>query len=93
MAWNRYYIFIKDVGSPDVADILTRLNVGQYKPLRGATLSDTNKRTILFAGIYNSNLLVVHQELALSFSSLNRVMTKGAFWKLSGIRNRCPYLK
>ena len=67
MAWNRYYIFIKDVGSPDIADILPKLNLGQYKPLRDVTLSNTNKPTTLFAGIYNGNLLLVHQELVFKF--------------------------
>jgi hypothetical protein len=67
MAWNRYYIFIKNVGSLNVADMLPKLGLGQYKPLRESSLSETNKPTTLFAGLYNGNLLLVHQELVFKF--------------------------
>jgi hypothetical protein len=67
MAWNRYYIFVTNVKSTDIPEILTKLGLGQYKPQREVTLSDTNKPTTLFAGVFNGNLLLVHQDLVFTF--------------------------
>jgi len=67
MAWNRYYIFVKNIRSTELSDILPKLNLGHYKPLREVTLSATNKPTTLFAGFYNGNLMLVHQELVFKF--------------------------
>jgi hypothetical protein len=67
MAWNRYYIFVKNIGRLQLQDVLPKLNLGHYKPLREVSLSATNKPTTLFAGIYNGNLMLVHQELVFKF--------------------------
>lgn len=67
MAWNKYYIFVKNIKSTDLTEILPKLNLGHYKPLREVSLSATNKPTTLFAGVYNGHLLLVHQELVFTF--------------------------
>jgi hypothetical protein len=67
MAWNRYYIFVKNIGSLQLPDILPKLNLGHYRPLQEVSLSATNKPTTLFAGLYNGNLMLVHQELVFKF--------------------------
>ena len=67
MAWNKYYIFVKDVKINDFNDLLPQLNLGHYKPLREASLADTNKPSTLFAGIYNGNLLLVHPDIVFKF--------------------------
>jgi hypothetical protein len=67
MAWNHYYIFVKGAKSLDLADVLSRLNLSDYKPAQETTLSYANKPTTLFAGFHNGNLLLVHQDLVIKF--------------------------
>lgn len=67
MAWNHYYIFVKGSKFTDLADILSRLNLSEYKPVQETTLSYTNKPTTLFAGFYNGSLLLVHPDIVFKF--------------------------
>ena len=67
MAWNKYYIFIKNPDTTDVNNILSNLGLGGYEPAKEASLWDTNKPTTLFMGFYNGNLLIVHPDLAFQF--------------------------
>lgn len=67
MAWNKYYIFVTTPKSKDLADILSKLNLGQYKPVKEVPLHYSNKPETLFAGFYNDNLLIVHPDLPFDF--------------------------
>lgn len=67
MAWNKYYIFIKSPGLTDTQQILTKLNLGQYKPAKEVPLHYSNKPQTLFAGFYNDIFLIVHPDLAFQF--------------------------
>jgi hypothetical protein len=52
MAWNHNYIFVKEPKFTDLAEILSRLNLSEYKPVQETTLSYANKPSTLFAGFY-----------------------------------------
>jgi len=67
MAWNHYYIFVKGPAFNDLEGILHRLNLDAYKPGEETNLTWTNKPTTLFAGVYEGNLIIVHQELVFKF--------------------------
>ncbi len=67
MAWNHYYIFVKGPGIGDLDSVLMRLNLDAYKPVREVELHEASKPATLFAGIYEDNLLLVHQELVFKF--------------------------
>jgi len=64
MAWNKYYIFVKSPKRRDTKEILTKLNLGQYKPIKEVPLHYSNKPETLFAGFYNDSFLIVHPDLA-----------------------------
>jgi len=67
MAWNKYYIFVKSPKLTDTDEILSKLNLGQYKPKKEVPLHYSNKPETLFMGFYNGNLLLVHPDLAFHF--------------------------
>ncbi len=67
MAWNKYYIFVKTPKSTNLADILFKLNLAKYKPVKEVPLHYSNKPETLFAGFYNNNLLIVHPDLPFDF--------------------------
>jgi hypothetical protein len=67
MAWNKYYIFVKAPKLTDTNEILSKLNLGQYKPKKEVPLHYSNKPETLFMGFYNGNLLIVHPDLAFHF--------------------------
>lgn len=67
MAWNKYYIFINPIVNTDISNILLQLNLSHYKPLRQVPFHQTNKPKTLFAGFFNSVLLLVHPELPFEF--------------------------
>jgi hypothetical protein len=79
MAWNKYYIFVTTPKSNDLADILSKLNLGQYKPVKEVTLHYSNKPETLFAGFYNDNLLIVHPDLPFAFFSDTQSETEKLF--------------
>jgi len=79
MAWNKYYIFVKAPKSKDLAHILSKLNLGQYKPVKEVPLHHSNKPETLFAGFYNDNLLIVHPDLPFSFFSDTQSDTEKLF--------------
>src|SRR5215831_7711294 len=72
MAWNHYYIFVKSSKFPDINEILSRLNLSDYKPAEACTLSETNKLNTLYAGFYNGYLLIVHPDLVFKFFTPDR---------------------
>ena len=67
MAWNKYYIFVKAPKLTDTKEILSKLNLGQYKPKKEVPLHYSNKPETLFMGFYNANLLIVHPDLPFHF--------------------------
>src|SRR5688572_7667395 len=67
MAWNKYYIFVKAPKLTDTNEILSKLNLSQYKPIKEVPLHYSNKPKTLFMGFYNGNLLIVHPDLAFHF--------------------------
>jgi len=79
MAWNKYYIFVTTPKSKDLADILSKLNLGQYKPVKEVPLHYSNKPETLFAGFYNDNLLIVHPDLPFDFFSDTQSETEKLF--------------
>ena len=79
MAWNKYYIFVTTPKSKDLADILSKLNLGQYKPVKEVSLQYSNKPETLFAGFYNDNLLIVHPDLPFDFFSDTQSDTEKLF--------------
>ncbi len=79
MAWNKYYIFVTTPKSKDLADILSKLNLEQYKPVKEVPLHYSNKPETLFAGFYNDNLLIVHPDLAFDFFSDTQSATEKLF--------------
>jgi len=44
MAWNKYYIFVKSPKLRDAKEILTKLNLGQYKPIKEVPLYYSNNQ-------------------------------------------------
>ena len=79
MAWNKYYIFVTTPKSKDLADVLSKLNLGQYKPVKEVPLHYSNKPETLFAGFYNDNLLIVHPDLPFDFFSDTQSETEKLF--------------
>ncbi|MCU0375589.1 MAG: hypothetical protein MUF24_09785 [Chitinophagaceae bacterium] len=67
MAWNKYYIIIKSPKFKDTEEILTKLNLGQYKPTKEVPLNYSNKPETLFTGFFNDSFIVVHSDLAFHF--------------------------
>ena len=67
MAWNKYYIFVKSPKLTDINEILIKLDLGQFKPLKEVPLDYSNKPETLFAGFFNENLLIVHPDLPFHF--------------------------
>ena len=67
MSWNKYFIFVKAPKVNDINEILSKLNLRHYKPKKQVPLHYSNKPETLFMGIYNGNLLIVHQDLAFHF--------------------------
>ena len=65
--------------SKDLADILSKLNLGQYKPVKEVPLHHSNKPETLFAGFYNDNLLIVHPDLPFAFFSDTQSDTEKLF--------------
>jgi hypothetical protein len=43
MAWNKYYIIVKSPKLTDTQEILTKLNLGHYKPSKEVPLHYSNK--------------------------------------------------
>jgi hypothetical protein len=69
MGWNKYYIFVKSPKMTDLNEILSKLNLTEYKPTKEVPLHFSNKPQTLFTGFYNGNLLVVHPDLPFQFFS------------------------
>ena len=67
MAWNKYYIIVKSPKLTDTKEILTKLNLRQYKPTEEVPLHYSNKPETLFTGFYNDSFIVVHPDLAFHF--------------------------
>ena len=63
MAWNKYYIFVKSPALTNMDQILKKLNLEKYKPVKEVPLHYSNKPQTLFTGFYNGNLLIVHPDL------------------------------
>ena len=74
MSWNKYYIFVKAPKLTDTNEILSKLNLSQYKRKTEVPLHYSNKPKTLFMGFYNGNLLIVHPDLAFDF--FNDVQTE-----------------
>jgi hypothetical protein len=79
MAWNHYYIFVKGPQFSDLDSTLARLNLGAYKPVRQVELHEANKSATLFAGIYEGNLLLAHEELLFKFFGPEQSEEEGLF--------------
>lgn len=67
MAWNKYYIFVKSPKLTDINEILSKLNLTAYKPIKEVPLHYSNKPETLYTGFYNGNLLIVHPDLPFHF--------------------------
>lgn len=79
MAWNKYYIVVTAQISNDLDEILSHLNLGQYKPVKEVPLHYSNKPETLFAGFYKDNLLLVHPDLPFDFFSETQTETEKLF--------------
>lgn len=79
MAWNKYYVFVKDPESKDMSALLTSLGLGHYKPVEEVPLHYSNKPETLFAGFYQGNLLLVHPDLAFHFFGAGQSETERLF--------------
>jgi hypothetical protein len=79
MAWNKYYIFIQSPGLTDLAEALSKLNLGHYRPVKQVALHLSNKPETLFAGLYNGCLLVVHPDLPFQFFTDEQSETETMF--------------
>lgn len=79
MAWNKYYIFVKSPKLADSNEILSRLNLGQYKPVKEVPLHFSNKPETLFTGFYNGNLIIVHPEIPFHFFNNTQSETEKLF--------------
>src|SRR5258705_12873290 len=79
MAWNKYYIFVRSPKSTDIKAILSKLNLGHYKPTKEVPLHFSNKPETLFAGFYNGNLLMVHPDLPFHFFNDTQSETEKLF--------------
>jgi len=79
MAWNKYYIIVKSPKLTDTNEILTKLNLGKYKPAGEVPLHYTNKPETLFTGFYNNNFIVVHPDLAFHFFGDTQTETEKLF--------------
>ena len=67
MAWNKYYVIVKSPVLTDTKEILSKLNLDQYKPVKEVPFHYSNKPETLFTGFYNGNLIIVHPDLAFNF--------------------------
>ena len=81
MAWNKYYIFVKDPTLKEMDEILSSLNLSAYKPVQDVPLHYSNKPKTLFAGFYNGNLILVHPELPFQFFGDEPTETEELFIK------------
>ena len=79
MAWNKYYIFVKSPKLTDIKEVLSKLNLGQYKATKEVPLHFSNKPQTLFTGVYNDNLLIVHPDLPFHFFSDTPTETEKIF--------------
>jgi hypothetical protein len=79
MAWNKYYIIVKSPKLTDTNEILRKLNLERYKPIKEVPLHISNKPKTLFAGFYNDNFLLVHPDLAFHFFDKERTVTEKLF--------------
>jgi hypothetical protein len=79
MAWNKYYIFVKSPKLTDINEIISKLNLGQYKPAKEVPLHFSNKPETLFAGFYNGNLLIVHPDIPFHFFNDTQSNTEKLF--------------
>jgi hypothetical protein len=79
MAWNKYYIFVKSPKLTDINAIISKLNLGQYKPTKEVPLHFSNKTETLFAGFYNGNLLIVHPDIPFHFFNDTQSNTEKLF--------------
>jgi hypothetical protein len=67
MAWNKYYIFVKEPKLTDAYAILSKLKLENYKAKEKVSLRYSNKPNTFFMGFYKGNLLMVHPDLAFHF--------------------------
>ena len=79
MAWNKYYIFVKSPKLTDINEILTKLKLEKYKPVKEVPLHYSNKPETLFTGFYNDSLLIVHPDLAFHFFGETQTETETLF--------------
>jgi hypothetical protein len=79
MAWNKYYIFVKEPKLKDPGAILAKLKLENYKPKDKVPLHYSNKPGTLFMGFYKGNLLIVHPDLAFHFFNYEQSDTERLF--------------
>ncbi|MFZ7166101.1 MAG: hypothetical protein ACO1G5_01005 [Bacteroidota bacterium] len=79
MAWNKYYVIVKSPVLTDTKEILSKLNLDQYKPVKEVPFHYSNKPETLFTGFYNGNLIIVHPDLAFNFFKQNQSETEKLF--------------
>ncbi|TDX02091.1 hypothetical protein [Dinghuibacter silviterrae] len=79
MAWNQYYVFVKNPRQTDLSEILRALDLQEYKPSAEVDLYAANKAKTLFAGFYNGSLLFAHPKLPYAFFGLDTTDTERRF--------------
>lgn len=79
MAWNKYYIIVKSPKLTNTKEILTKLNLAQYKPTEEVPLHYSNKPETLFTGFYKDSFIVVHPDLAFHFFGETQSETEKLF--------------
>ncbi len=79
MAWNKRYIIIKFPKLTNTEEILIKLNLAKYKPIKEVSLDYSNKPKTLFTGFYNDSFIIVHPDLAFDFFGKNQTETEQLF--------------
>jgi hypothetical protein len=67
MAENHYFVFVTDQPSVDVDQLLPKLGLTDYEPVREVDLRDTNRPETLYVGHYNNCLIFAHPALPFEF--------------------------
>lgn len=82
MAWNKYYIFVRNPKITDPSEILSRLRLGDLEQKRVVPLHLTNKPKNLFMGFFGDSLWIVHPDLPFHFFSDEQTNAEKMFIEL-----------
>ena len=81
MAWNKYYIFVTATDKEALHNLLQKLNLGHYKPVKEVQLHYSNKPETMFTGFVKNNLHLIHHDHPFHFFRNEPTETKTLFCK------------